>query len=457
MRRLVHIFIFSSIGFLLSCETRSSFNPPDESYFLKYFGNSGNQEGVDFVVNTDGTYVLLGNSRATPDSDQQVYVAKADAKGNLIWEKTFGGKYDEEAKDIELLPDGNLILLANSANNSSIDPAIRERDVMLIKLGQDGSKMDSVKQGLTSTSNNVGGLPNDEDSRSISIINNGFIVAGSSGPVPQQLVDKFTFMHMRFKNDLTWVSDIDVSGWKNKYAFAKAESGESKTVKVFQESSGFFYGIGYTNKTSSTVAPTADFDFCIYEIGPEAVEVGIITIGDDAIDEKLFSVSSIPPQSGAGYFLSGSSQSSSNGDVYFVQIPQSLNIGNPFDPINVNFKKTLGENLVNASFLSAYNAPSSFSDIFFIATEKGGADGSSNIYFSKWQKKGGKDSSGEYFPLEELLEQPLGGIGNDFAGPVVELPDGHIAMIGTFTLGGVVDGQKKIVFIKLNKEGRLAP
>ena len=50
----------------------------------------------------------------------------------------------------------------------------------------------------------------------------------------------------------------------------------------------------------------------------------------------------------------------------------------------------------------------------------------------------------------------FGGVGDDFAGSVMELPDGKILVIGTMTLGGELKGQTKMVLIKLNSNGRLA-
>ncbi|MFM9840872.1 MAG: hypothetical protein ACKVOQ_21575 [Cyclobacteriaceae bacterium] len=447
MRRVAkHIaIIFTSI--LFSCETRNSFTPPDENYFLKYFGNAGNQEGIDFVVNTDGTFVLLGNSRATASSDQQVYVAKADAKGNIVWEKTFGGKYDEEAKDIELLPDGNLIVLANSANNTSNDPAIRERDVMLIKLGQDGSKMDSVKQGLTDAAdNNPAGKPTDEDASSIAIINTGFIVAGGTGQVPQQQVDKSIFMHMRFSKDLSWVNDL--TGWKNEFAFTPKGFGESKTIKIIKNNSGY-YGFGFTNLNNGLrpgQLDIVDFNYCVYGLDDNAIPGGIVQFGEPLIDEKLTSIAIVPSQSGEGYSLSGTFQAATDGDVYFVKLIKQINTRDNFSTTNVQFKKPLSVNLGKGDVKSAYNFSSQLNS-YFIVSEKVNLSGTgTDIYLAKLNVDGNL-----------IYSNTLGGIGNDFAGPVVELPDGHIVLIGSFTLGGVVDGQKKIVFMKLNKEGRLAP
>jgi hypothetical protein len=435
MRRLVNHMGIILISFMISCETRSSFNPPDENYFLKYFGNAGNQEGVDFVVNPDGSFVLIGNSRSTPSSDQQVYVAKADAKGNIIWEKTFGGRFEEEAKDIELLPDGNLIVLANSANNSFVDVINRERDVMLLKIGQDGSKIDSVKQGLTDGNFNDTGLPTDEDASSVTVLSDGFIVVGGSGIVPQSPVDKSSFINIRFSNDLSWITDRG-GQWKSESAFFS--NGESKTVKLLYNNSRF-YGMGYSNVNFQTGATASDFNFSIYEVGPKGDLLGKNTFGDIIFNEKLTSVSITPS---GGYLLTGISQNLGDGDIYILRLVSSIVFGLNNDPVNYILPPQRIK-LGKTTLVSSFNF--STQSNFFVTVEK--LNGTSNdISLRKL------DNSGN-----ELFEKTFGGVGDDFAGPVVELPDGHIVMIGTFTLGGVVDGQKKIVFMKLNKEGRLAP
>ncbi|NJN41192.1 MAG: hypothetical protein HC811_02080 [Flammeovirgaceae bacterium] len=46
----------------------------------------------------------------------------------------------------------------------------------------------------------------------------------------------------------------------------------------------------------------------------------------------------------------------------------------------------------------------------------------------------------------------FGGINDDFAGNVAELPDGRLLIFGTMSLGN--EGQKKMALIKLNKDGK---
>ena len=176
MRIKVVFLFFVLVAFLMACDTQKSFEAPDENYFVKYFGNEGNQQGVDFAVNDDGSIFILGNSRE-PGKSQQIYVAKVGINGRIVWEKTLGLSLDEEAKDIEISFDkSSLIVLGNS------EKSVGERDIFLIRLTLDGVAIDSTRQGLKLPS----GQEADDNAYSVTQINQGlfnpagFIVAGAT-------------------------------------------------------------------------------------------------------------------------------------------------------------------------------------------------------------------------------------------------------------------------------------
>jgi hypothetical protein len=433
MRKSI-LLLFICLLSILSCDTSESLGP-EESYFLKFYGNQGNQVGVDFVVNPDGTFVLLGNSKDTTSTDQDIYLAKIDQRGKIIWEKTFGeNKLNEQAKDIELQSDGSLIVLAN------VEVSVGNRDVYLLKLTQEGVIINEVKQGLTD-----GTSERDDDANSITIISDGYMVAGGTSKIPRPLDNRSDFMHMRFRNDLTFLKNTIPDSWKSVNGFT---AGEDVAVKIIPSGSDF-YLMGY-----SDIAPgytdKGDFNFFVIKISALGEIIsGPIFIGQSSFDERLISVSIVPPESGSGYLLTGSSQNLNTKavDAHYVLLPSNLGFGNNITVLN---GIRLGENLGENKSLSVYNAYSKTQNVFLIATEKDGPDGSKDIYYSRWRP------DGDNKPLE-TFEQPLGGVGEDLAGPIVELPDGRVVMIGTMTLGGQVNGQSKIVFIKLNPQGRLAP
>src|SRR5579872_5163488 len=108
MRRWLYLFIF--LAFLSACDTASNVKPPNKSYFIKYFGEDGNQTARDLITSSDGTFFILGNSIAADGLTQKVYLAKANALGELIKQITYG--VDMDARDFQLTSDGRIAVVA---------------------------------------------------------------------------------------------------------------------------------------------------------------------------------------------------------------------------------------------------------------------------------------------------------------------------------------------------------
>ncbi len=429
--RVKVIFLVHVLATLfISCDTQKSFETPDENYFVKYFGNEGNQQGVDFAVNDDGTVFILGNSRAS-SSNQQIYVARVGVNGRIVWEKTFGLSLDEEAKDIEISFDkSSLIVLGNS------EKSVGERDIFLIRLTLDGVAIDSTRQGLKLPS----GQEADDNAYSVTQINQGlfnpagFIVAGATTGLNFATIatDKTDPMHLRFNNNLVRISNPT---WSDRPTFTTGGFvGEEVAVKVIQRSSNDYYVFGYSN------GGDGDFNFLRYgrtDLGGEFGSPRNTDIGISNADEKLNSVSISPAQLGLGFMLSGISQTNSDGNSYLVKLGSPLS----WNDSDVTFRQILP--LDKAAKQRSVNY-SSLTNGYFVASDKAGANGT-DIYLVKLDNAGKK-----------LFEFEFGGVGDDFVGAVTELPNGRILIIGTMTLGGV-EGQTKIALLKLNPEGRLAP
>jgi hypothetical protein len=440
MRVKVIFLVYVFTTFLISCDSQKSFETPDENYFVKYFGNEGNQQGVDFAVNDDGSVFILGNSKKASSSNQQIYVARVGINGRIVWEKTLGLSLEEEAKDIEISFDkSSLIVLGNS------EKSVGERDIFLIRLTLDGVAIDSTRQGLKLPS----GQEADDNAYSVTQINQGlfnpagFIVAGATTGLNFATIatDKTDPMHLRFNNNLVRISSPT---WSDRSTFTTGGFvGEEVAVKVIQQGSNEYYVFGYSNNDAGASAGNVgDFNFLRYGRTDQGDGFGSPRNTDTGIsnaDEKLNSVSISPAQLGLGFMLSGSSQTSSDGDSYLVKLGSPLSwtdSDKSFDTkVNLPPGKAASQRSVNCSSLT---------NGYFIASDQVGANGT-DINLTKL------DNTGNI-----LFEHVFGGVGDDFVGNVCELPNGRILIIGTMTLGGV-EGQTKIALLKLNPEGRLAP
>ncbi|MEK6781526.1 MAG: hypothetical protein AABY93_07455 [Bacteroidota bacterium] len=439
--RDIVLIISSACLLLYACETASTIEDPTKNYFIKYYGGDGDQEGVDAVVGADGSIYLLGNSNATGSTTgKQLYMVKTDADGKLIWEKTFGGKFDEEAKDIELTTDGRLVVLANSKKGSA------ENDILLMTVTLEGIKIDSVLIGMKTIS--PSGAEANDDASSVSQTSDGFIVAGTTTSIASKGSGGFAtediqdVLHLRFTNSLTI---FDEASWTR----TSGTIGTDGASKVYQVDPLIYYVFGYSNIDISTGSGITDFNFWVYKLGTTGVPSdNQMYPGDAGTDEKLTSVITSPVQSGEGFLLAGTSSSTSgtgNYNIYVNKLRKTLTFE---ESVDYQFKRpltvALGTLESDKAKVSVY--PSSSSGYFVLTNEKSTTTENS-FFLTKI------DNEGNFaWPIDNPQSLIFGGQRDDYIGAVAELPDGRIILTGTMAIGD--EAQKKMALIKLNKDGK---
>jgi hypothetical protein len=410
---------------LPSCDTSGS--EGQSAYFIKYYGLEGNQEGVDMIVNDDGTFYLFGNSKL-PGKNQQLYLLKADANGMMLWDepKFFGGDvYANYARDIEKTSDGKLVMVATS------ERAVGDNDVLLIIADQEGNELNSVKRGYAGTN---------EDASTVTQISDGFIVTGSTtnvavkpNPVANDQLDIFTF---RYNTDLTTYAQV----WNDAFGAGIHDAG----VKTVQVNANLFYVFSYTD-LKPPLQTTANYNFAVYPLNNFGVPVGATSYaGTSSVNERLTSVLTVPASLGGGFFLTGiATEVSGENRVYIAKMNKDLTLsGTDADFV---YQKSFSSSLGALATLHATSAASVTSGFFVLSNEN--SSGNQNFCLSKSTNEG-----------EEIWKDPsrfiFGGAGADKIGAVAELPDGKIVMLGTFSIGD--DAQEKMALIKVNKDGKFS-
>lgn len=419
-------YFFVLIFLALGCDTASTFDPPEEGFFVKFYGDEGNQEGVDAVINPDGTITLFGTTEEL-NKGKQLYLVNILPNGLINWEQKYGTDKNEIAKDIELTRDGRLAIVADIENTPT------EHDILVMTLGLDGAVIASDTIKFMN-----GGIPTDETANSITQISDGFIVAGSSsnidlkptGTGPGAGVDTRDAIHIRLFDDLT----VYPNTWRQGYGPGTYD----EATKVIEVSANQFYSFG-----NSDIKNAGDLDFYVLGLSPvgEGNNTNDFLPGQPGSNETLSSVAFSPIQSGEGFLLAGISQTpGASADIYIVKLRKDLSFNSKED---VQFQKPLSINLGIGSQAKVSAVASSGSGFLLLANEK--LTGIQNFCLTKI------DNSG--FPV---WSDPVifGGELDDRIGAVLELPDGSIGIIGTFSIGK--DGETKMTFIKVNKEGKFS-
>ncbi|UWX68456.1 hypothetical protein NZD85_14525 (plasmid) [Empedobacter stercoris] len=96
------------------------------------FGGNGNDIPVTIILTKDKGYLIAANSNSTPSpykksenfGGNDYYIIKLNEKGEILWEKTFGGSFDDKIKSVAETNDG-FVLVGNSnspaSGNKTID------------------------------------------------------------------------------------------------------------------------------------------------------------------------------------------------------------------------------------------------------------------------------------------------------------------------------------------------
>jgi len=412
---------------------------PEENYFVKYYGEEGEQTGVDFVVNPDGTIVMVGNTER-PGVLSQIYVVKVDANGHELWNRKFGLPDKKDwVKDVELHPDGRIVIVGET------EMEVGNKDVYIRTISQDGVPLDSARHGLKK-----GSIETDEEVNSVSIINGGagfsagFIVTGSTtNVVTADARDLHDALFLRFDGGLVRIKESGpdpISIWGPPSYGYNSDDIAYKSVEV---DASTIYVFGYSNRITGSY--NGDYNFWYFALSGNATpKLNENYIGKASENEQLTSVEIANSNLGIRYILSGTAASSGTVQSYVVGLSSQLSFDTPdirlennstvlaATPNDLLKVKVIGS--INGSFLS-------------ISSDSRIGNQGFNIALTRLNGNAIRQS-------EPLI---FGGEGDDFAGSVAELPNGRILLMGTMTIGqSSTAGQKKMVLLKLNSEGKLA-
>lgn len=115
-------------------------------------GGNKNDYPVKIIATMDGGYMILGNSFSDSSGDKSdpnrgeninnIWVIKTDAQGQKVWDKTYGTATSEDAASIVELSDGSFIITSDSwegiAEFERTEPSIGRQDVWLLRINEIG-------------------------------------------------------------------------------------------------------------------------------------------------------------------------------------------------------------------------------------------------------------------------------------------------------------------------------
>jgi len=193
----------------------------------KTYGGSGWDEAYSIQRTLDGGYIVAGWTDSFGAGGTDAWVLKLDANGNVQWQKTYGGTYDDYANSIQQTSDGGYIVAGRTYSFGA-----GGTDVWVLKLDSSGN----VQWQKT-----YGGTYDDYANSIQQTSDGGYIVAGVT-------------KSFRAGNADVWVLKLDASGnvqWQKIYGYEPGDfipySRNDSANSIQQTSDGGYIVASYGN------------------------------------------------------------------------------------------------------------------------------------------------------------------------------------------------------------------
>ncbi|MBF9253004.1 T9SS type A sorting domain-containing protein [Pontibacter sp. 172403-2] len=223
-------------------------SPPMDTTVALSYGGSGADRLIVGLKTKDGGYLAGGYSNSGISGDKSeasrggfdYWVVKTDAKGNELWDKTFGGSEDDKLVSIIATEDGGYLLGGSSLSGVSSDKSEPNRgeshgkteDYWIIKIDAEGNKV---------WDKTFGSLYSDELEVIVATKDGGYLLAGgSTGGGGDRTAEQLNYMD-------SWLVKIDSNGnkvWDKALSF---DADEQYLTAIFSTPDGG-YLLGGTSK-----------------------------------------------------------------------------------------------------------------------------------------------------------------------------------------------------------------
>lgn len=129
MNRVLRLFflfiIFNCIGSAQNCHA--------SQYWAKSFGGPDQDHAFSIQQTTDEGYIVAGYTGSFGSGGFDIWILKLNTYGNIIWEKTYGGLYNDYGRAIQQTADGGYIVAGYTATSLG-----ENFDVLVLKLDGNG-------------------------------------------------------------------------------------------------------------------------------------------------------------------------------------------------------------------------------------------------------------------------------------------------------------------------------
>lgn len=433
------LILIIGLCFCMGCDSDNISNPYQDEAFLKYYGGTKNQTGVDIEPYDEG-WLLLGSTSSFGYETETFYLLKVDQEGNEEWSLTGNSNSDNEIFGkpssgfrMEFDGAGGLILLGettvNLINENGNEETFNKIFIALVNLSTKNLEWSRIirKEIL---SNEYPGAINASDL-------DGYIIVGQTDDV-DQLKHNYTT-----NADLTdfFVNRLDAAGtslWENIYGFPYNDF--AKTIKVENEE---YIIMGNSQSQSENAS-----EFVMSKYNDEGGILESKQYGTVSGNINLVDIITFEGESRTMFY----GYNTTSGKPIFQVLDANL------DAITTIYELESDMTFSNANGIyktSEFPLEFVMSATVDVVRDNGSED--NNIYLDKIRFEASNPNTG--FSGQTFLwgagqqGQTFGGVGDDIAGKLVSTTDGGVSLIGTTD----INTNTMMSLIRTNKNGELQP
>jgi hypothetical protein len=310
--------------------------------WTKTIGGPESEEGVSLIQTSDGGYAIAGLTQSFGAGEDDVYVVKLDANGNLQWTTTIGGKKEDGGFSLIQTSDGGYAIAGYTLSFGA-----GEADVYVVKLDANGNLQ------WTKT---IGGPGSEIGFSLIQTSDGGYVIAGSTESFGVGGADVY-IVKLDANGNLQWTKTIGRPG--NEIGFCLIHTSDS----------------GYVIAGSTTSFGTGGVDVYVIKLNANGNLQWTTTIGGKEEDVGV----SLIQTSDGGYAIVGSTKSFGAGewDVYVVKLNAN---GKP------QWTKTIGTK--DEKFIKSSIIQTSDGSYVIAGTTRSFGAGGRDVYVVKLDKNG---------------------------------------------------------------------
>ena len=411
---------FIGLGLLVagcSSDPIETFRLKGEIEWQKTFGGSGDDIAHGIIETTDGGYAIIGYTNSidgdvtdknAPEND--FWVLKLDQNGTVEWQKTYGGSGDDKGRAIIQTKDGGYAITGPSMSADG-DGSQNQgfHDHWLIKLGASGNIVWEKSFGFAGHDHSHSLFQTDDGGYFIG----GYLdVTASGGLGNETLTTKHGVGEF-------WGQKLDANGnlqWRRYFG----GSNNDRIYKVLQAHDGNYLLVGSSESNDFDISNTnGSYDVWVVKIDRQGNKLWERSYGGSGIDNGYAATTT-----NDGHYLIAATAISSDGlvsspkgnaDVWIIKINENGEL---------LWEKSYGGSQFDAALAIAKS--SNIFDSYVVAGNSKSNDGDLSVNNGEndfWIFK--IDTNGTL-----LFEKSLGGSGLDFAYGITETFDGKVVVVG---------------------------